>query len=191
MPVSEVRGKSRFGLTRDGIYRKSILVTCTSSYYIIMTINATCLNIFIWASHTLIPLELTCHSIQAFLTLSMVKNCKVHQLMRHSGQSQVVSQKMVETLQTLPLLCTEFHENYKDNILNVVLKLSQESHVIAIIQRFALYLENTKQTQGQHSIYYLCSFHGTTCKRGHIVCKTTWASLVWRSQSWNHVTTNM
>ena len=89
------------------------------------------------------------------------------------------------------LLCTEFHENYKNNILNVVLKLSQESHVIAIIQRFALYLENTKQTQGQHSIYYLCSFHGTTCKRGHIVCKTTWASLVWRSQSWNHVTTNV
>lgn len=30
MPVSEVRVKSRFGLTRDGIYRKSILVTCTS-----------------------------------------------------------------------------------------------------------------------------------------------------------------
>ena len=59
MPVSEVRVKSRFGLTRDGIYRKSILVTCTSSYYIIMTINATCLNMFIWASHTLIPLELT------------------------------------------------------------------------------------------------------------------------------------
>ena len=138
-----------------------------------MTINATCLNIFIWASHTLIPLELTCHSIQAFLTLSMVKNCKVHQLMRHSGQSQVVLQKMVETLQILPLLCTEFHENYKDNILNVVLKLSQESHVIAIIKRFALYLGNTKQTQGQHSIYYLCSFHGTTCKGGHIVCKTT------------------
>ena len=28
--------------------------------------------------------------------------------------------------------------------------------------RGALYLDNTKQTQGQHSIYYLCSFHGTT-----------------------------
>ena len=109
------------------------------------------------------------HSIQAFLTLPMVKNCKVHQLMRHPGQSQVVSQKMAETLQTLPLLCMEFHENYKDNILNVVLKLSQKNHVISIIKRFALYLENTKQTQGQHSIYYLCSFHGTTCIKGGIL----------------------
>ena len=31
----------------------------------------------------------------------------------------------------------------------------------------ALYLDNTKQTQEQYLIYYLCSFHGTTCiKRG-------------------------
>ena len=49
-----------------------------------------------------------------------------------------------------PTSCMQFHENYKleDNILNVVFV-------------FTLCCLDTKQ--GQHSICYLCSFHGTTC----------------------------
>lgn len=53
MPVSEVRVKSRFGLTRDGIYRKSILVTCTNMGFSYSDPFGTDLG----------------HSIQAFLTL--------------------------------------------------------------------------------------------------------------------------
>ena len=33
----------------------------------------------------------------------------------------------------------------------------------------ALYLDNTKQTQEQYLIYYLCSFHETTCLKGGIL----------------------